>query len=70
MQTTQRQIRFATTHWSARGIAVAAVRLLLSWQERATERRHLSGLDDRALKDIGLSRADVAGESTKPFWRG
>jgi len=33
------------------------------------ERRALQGLDDGALKDIGLSRADVEGELAKPFWR-
>ena len=69
MQTTQHQTQFAATPWSAKEVAVAAIRLLLAWQERARQRRHLSGLGDQALKDIGLSRADVAGESSKPFWR-
>ena len=70
MQTVQHRASSATTHLTAKGIAVATVRLLLSWQERARQRRHLSSLDDRALKDIGLNRADAAGESIKPFWRG
>jgi uncharacterized protein YjiS (DUF1127 family) len=46
-----------------------ALELLLTWQIRAFERRHLRELDDRLLADIGLSRADVEGESRKPFWR-
>lgn len=43
--------------------------LVLAWQERATERAHLATLDDRLLRDIGLSRSDVERESSLPFWR-
>ena len=32
------------------------------------ERRHLAQLDAAALKDLGLTRADVAGELAQPFW--
>ena len=45
------------------------VERLISWQERARERSHLLSLDDRALKDIGLSRCDVAEIADHPFWR-
>lgn len=41
---------------------------VLEWQERARQRRRLSELDDRMLKDIGLTRADVSREVEKPFW--
>jgi len=41
---------------------------VLDWQERARQRRRLSELDDRMLKDIGLTRADVSREVEKPFW--
>ncbi|MGF1625144.1 MAG: DUF1127 domain-containing protein [Alphaproteobacteria bacterium] len=37
---------------------------------RHRARLHLQTLDDRMLKDLGLSRADVSRESSKPFWRG
>lgn len=37
--------------------------------ERARERRQLSELDPRMLKDIGLNRADAERESAKPFWQ-
>ena len=43
---------------------------LLIWQERASQRSDLGQLDDRMLKDIGLSRADTLREVDKPFWRG
>lgn len=43
--------------------------LLLEWQERARQRHDLRALDDRMLSDIGLTRADVEGECSKPFWR-
>ncbi len=39
------------------------------WIERSHQRRQLAKLDDRMLKDIGLSRADVNREISKPFWR-
>lgn len=47
----------------------AIVGTLLVWQERASQRHALAALDDRLLKDMGISRADVAREVGKPFWR-
>jgi uncharacterized protein YjiS (DUF1127 family) len=44
------------------------VDLLLTWHERARQRRHLRALDNHMLRDIGLSRADVESEAGKPFW--
>ncbi len=41
----------------------------LLWQARARERYHLQELDDHLLRDMGLSRADIAREADKPFWR-
>jgi uncharacterized protein YjiS (DUF1127 family) len=43
--------------------------LLVTWQERARQRRHLASFDHRMLRDIGLSRVDVEQEIRKPFWR-
>jgi len=45
------------------------VRIVETWSQRARERRALMDLDDRMMKDIGISRADVFVESSKPFWR-
>ncbi len=42
---------------------------LLSWQRRHKDRMHLMALDDRLLRDIGISPADVDREASKPFWR-
>lgn len=42
---------------------------LLQWRETRRQRKHLAALDDTALKDIGLSRSDVAAELRKPVWR-
>ena len=36
---------------------------------RQRQRHDLAQLDDRMLRDIGLSRVDAEREATKPFWR-
>lgn len=53
-----------------KALVVVIADLVMTWHERHCQRRHLSGLDDRLLKDIGLSRADIESEVRKPFWRG
>ena len=45
------------------------VRWIERWRRRGRDRRTLAGLDDRALRDLGLDRADVETESTQSFWR-
>ena len=42
---------------------------LMTWQERARQRHQLQSLSDHMLHDIGLGRADVEAETSKPFWR-
>ena len=42
---------------------------LRTWQHRCHGRHALRHLDDRLLKDIGLSRAAAVREASKPFWR-
>ncbi len=46
-----------------------AVTTLLDWQQRASQRRELSGLDPSFLKDMGIDRATAYREVAKPFWR-
>lgn len=41
---------------------------LLQWQEMAQQRRRLQALDDRMLRDLGISRADARREGSRPFW--
>jgi uncharacterized protein YjiS (DUF1127 family) len=41
---------------------------LLRWQELAQQRRRLLSLDDRMLKDIGITRAEATREGARPFW--
>jgi len=45
------------------------VAILREWRRRSRERAELAALDDRSLKDIGLTRADVEFLANKPFWR-
>lgn len=51
------------------GLVSRLLQTLLTWQERAHQRHALGQLNGRDLHDLGLSRADVAFEARKPFWR-
>jgi uncharacterized protein YjiS (DUF1127 family) len=53
----------------ARRALSASFQQLLLWQERASQRHHLSMAEDHKLADLGLRRAEVAREIKKPFWR-
>lgn len=43
---------------------------LEAWLDRRRSRRALHGLADHALKDIGLTRADVARPDPEASWQG
>lgn len=45
------------------------VEKLFTWQRRLIDRRSLESLDERMLRDIGVTRADVHQEASKPFWK-
>ncbi len=47
----------------------AAFALIGTWHDRARERRELARLDQRMLRDIGVSRYDAMAEVRKPFWQ-
>ena len=40
-----------------------------NWSQRMKSRRHLTYLDERLLKDVGLSQSDVTEELSIPFWK-
>lgn len=42
---------------------------LFAWHQRVRDRQALDQLDAHMLHDIGLSRADVEHEASKPFWQ-
>lgn len=42
---------------------------LVAFQQLARERAQLAEMDATALKDIGLTRADMLAELRKPVWR-
>jgi len=50
-------------------LAGRALHCVAMWSARARQRRELRELDDRLLRDIGLSRDDVELLARKPFWR-
>jgi len=61
----------AWTESTTNFLSTAAARVwqtLLTWQRRASERTHLAEMDDRAYKDMGITRADAWRETRKPFW--
>ncbi len=51
-----------------RRVTVKCLKMVMVWQERAEQRHALSELNERMLKDIGVSNADAYKEARKPFW--
>lgn len=45
------------------------VALLALWAARQRQRRELGELEERLLRDIGLTRGAALREAAKPFWR-
>lgn len=45
------------------------LRRLLEWHARVGQRRALSALDDRLLRDVGLTPGQAHAECAKPFWK-
>ena len=50
------------------GFATRVFDRVFVWLDLARQRRHLAELDDRLLRDIGLSRVEVEQELERPFW--
>ncbi len=61
---------FGASHGKATVPVLARiVDTVMGWMDRARQRRHLAELDDRLLRDIGISRAEVEAEMSRPVWR-
>ena len=43
-------------------------RYFAEWRLRAASRSELINLNDRLLRDIGVSRYEAVSEASKPFW--
>ncbi|NQU60298.1 MAG: hypothetical protein HQ512_04140 [Rhodospirillales bacterium] len=55
------------TNW-ALGLPRAILNILIHWQRRAEDKDRIRKLDDRLLRDVGLTRYDLKEELEKPFW--
>ena len=44
-------------------------RLLIEWCRRARSRRDIVLLDERTIRDLGLTPGQLKFEAAKPFWR-
>ena len=42
--------------------------LVLAWHDRLRQREALDALDDRLLRDIGVTRDEARREATRSFW--
>ena len=45
------------------------VTLPIIWHERGCHRRDLLMIEERLLRDVGLTRQDIEREAGKPFWQ-
>ena len=55
--------------WLRRASPLRLVEMLQLWWDRSEQRRQLARLDDRMLRDIGVSHTDAYRESRKWFWQ-
>jgi uncharacterized protein YjiS (DUF1127 family) len=46
-----------------------ALVLLDTWRQHLRDRRALALMDERSLRDLGLTRYEALREVRKPFWR-
>ena len=51
------------------GTYAAFGEILKTWRRRTRERRELTQLDHRTLRDLGLTESTIQFEANKPFWR-
>ena len=70
----QKSIQSAGSTWLRHGLAAAPMPVLkllagviVRWA-RQRQRYSIAQLDDRILRDMGISRAEAEREAGKPFW--
>ena len=51
------------------GALARLVDIVLTWQDRAAQRAALARMDERMLKDIGITRSEALQEARRPFWQ-
>jgi uncharacterized protein YjiS (DUF1127 family) len=59
-----------SSHAPLAGTFTALGQIFQTWRQRARERDELARLDERSLRDLGLSTGVIEFELNKPFWRG
>jgi uncharacterized protein YjiS (DUF1127 family) len=50
-------------------IAAAIWRRIILWRAHAAERQQLLAMDERMLRDIGITRYDARAEAARSYWR-
>jgi uncharacterized protein YjiS (DUF1127 family) len=55
--------------WALEAVLQRVATAIWTWRERMRTRRQLAMLDDRLLRDIGITRLEARSEAEKPFWR-
>lgn len=69
-QLSHRPVALAPTLAQAAATSLrAGTAALAAWLRHRRERYLLAGLDDHMLRDLGLTRGDVAREYDRPFWQ-
>jgi uncharacterized protein YjiS (DUF1127 family) len=63
------RVRHHPARPASRSVGSRVAATVREWRRRVRGRAELAELDDRMLKDIGLTRADAEFLSNKPFWR-
>jgi len=53
-----------------KGAGTMLRRLLILWRRRLSERALLAQMNEREIRDLGITVSDVMMEINKPFWRG
>ncbi len=61
-------------HYSSKaplaGTYTAFANVLQLWRQRSHDRQELAKLDERSLRELGLTESAARFEINKPFWRG